>query len=290
MTKKSKVLRKLLKSDELIIAPGATTALFGRLVENAGFPVVYATGAGIANMNFCIPDYNLVTMSENLQIAKRINDAVDIPVIADVDDGYGAPINVYRTAKEYSKIGIAGIQIEDQQNPKRCGHFEDHIVIPIEDMVAKINAAKDGSEDPDMVIIGRTDAISATGSFEEAIKRALAYSEAGADMIFIEAPKNIEEMAEIPKRINVPTILNMVEKGKTPMIPNDEIKRLGYKMVIYANATLKAQILGTQKLLSYLNENNTTDGCDDELMVTSRERHEILDKELYQELIKKYEK
>ena len=289
MTQKSKQLRELLKNDDLIVAPGATTAIFARLVENAGFPVVYATGAGIANMNFCIPDYNLVTMSENLQIAKRINDAVKIPVIADVDDGYGAPINVYRTAKEYSKIGIAGIQMEDQQNPKRCGHFEDHIVIPIEDMVAKIKAAKDGSEDPDMVVIGRTDAISATGSFDEAIKRAQAYAEAGADMIFIEAPKTMEDIAEVPKKIKVPTILNIVEKGKTPMIPNDEIKRLGYKMVIYANAPLKAQILGTERILEYLNKNGTTDGCDDELMVTSNRRHELLDKELYQNLIKKYE-
>jgi methylisocitrate lyase len=290
MIKKSSQLRELIKKDELIVAPGATTALFGRLIQNAGFPVVYATGAGIANMNFCIPDYNLVTMHENLQIAKRINDAVNIPVIADVDDGYGAPINVYRTAKEYSKIGIAGIQMEDQQNPKRCGHFEDHIVIPIEDMVAKIKAARDGSEDSDMVIIGRTDAISATGSFEEAIIRAQAYTEAGADMIFIEAPRTLEEIEEVNRRINAPTILNIVEKGKTPVIPNNMIKKYGYKMVIYANATLKAQILGTQKILRYLNENGTTDGCDDELMVTSRERHEILDKELYQELIKKYEK
>lgn len=290
MKKKSEKLRELIKNDELIVAPGATTALFGRLIQNEGFPVVYATGAGIANMNFCIPDYNLVTMYENLQIAKRINDAVNIPVIADVDDGYGAPINVYRTAKEYSKIGIAGIQMEDQQNPKRCGHFEDHIVIPIEDMVAKIKAARDGSEDPDMVIIGRTDAISATGSFEEAVKRAQAYTEAGADMIFIEAPRSLEEIEEVNNRIKAPTILNIVEKGKTPVIPNHLIKKYGYKMVIYANATLKAQILGTQKILTYLNENGTTDGCDDELMVTSKERHEILDKELYQGLIKKYEK
>ncbi len=283
------MLRQLLSGKDLIVAPGATTALFARLVENAGFPIVYATGAGLANMNYCLPDYNLITMTENLAMAKRLNDAVGIPIVADVDDGYGAPINVYRTAKEYSKIGIAGIQMEDQQNPKRCGHFEDHIVIPTRDMVAKIQAAKDGSEDPDMVLIARTDAISATGSFEEAIERANAYCEAGADMIFVEAPSTLDQIAEIPKKINKPTILNMVEKGKTPMIPNEEIHRLGYKMVIYANASLKASVLGVERLLEHLKNEGTTDGCDNELMITSDRRHELLDKEIYQGLIKKYQ-
>jgi 2-methylisocitrate lyase-like PEP mutase family enzyme len=275
--------------NELIVAPGATTALFARLVENAGFPIVYATGAGLANMNYCLPDYNLITMTENLEMAKRLNDAVAIPVVADIDDGYGAPINVYRTAREYSKIGIAGIQMEDQQNPKRCGHFEDHIVIPTRDMIAKIKAAKDGSMDPDMVLIARTDAISATGSFEEAIERANAYAEAGADMIFVEAPSNLEQITAIPQRVKIPVILNIVEKGKTPMIPNNEIERLGYRMVIYANASLKASILGVERLLEYLKENETTDGCDNELMITSIKRHELLDKDSYQDLIRKYQ-
>lgn len=287
--KKSLKLRELLESDKFIVAPGAQTALFARLVENAGYPVAYATGAGLSNMNYCLPDYNLITMSENLAMAKRLNDAVQIPIIADIDDGYGAPINVYRTAREYSKIGIAGIQMEDQQNPKRCGHFEDHAVISTRDMVAKLKAARKGMLDPDMVLIARTDAISATGSFEEAIERGQAYCEAGADMIFIEAPRTLEQIAEIPKRIPKPTILNIVEKGKTPMIPNKEIKRLGYKMVIYANATLKASILGVERLLEYLKVNDTTDGCDDELMVTSARRHEILDKDLYVDLIREFE-
>ncbi len=287
--KKSLILRELLKSDKFIVTPGAATALFARLVENAGYPVVYATGAGLSNMNYCLPDYNLITMTENLAMAKRLNDAVKIPVIADIDDGYGAPINVYRTAMEYSKIGIAGIQMEDQQNPKRCGHFEDHAVIPIRDMVAKIGAAKEGSLDPDMVLIARTDAISATGSFEEAIERGQAYCEAGADMIFIEAPRTLEQIAEIPKMISKPTILNIVEKGKTPAIPNKEIERLGYKMSLYANATLKASILGVERLLEYLKENDTTDGCDNELMVTSDRRHEILDKDVYVNLIREFQ-
>lgn len=287
--KKSTLFRKMIEGNEFIVAPGATTALFAKLVENAGFPIVYATGAGLANMNYCLPDYNLITMTENLEMAKRLNDAVTIPVVADIDDGYGAPINVYRTAREYSKIGIAGIQMEDQQNPKRCGHFEDHIVIPTRDMVAKIKAAKDGSMDSHMVLIARTDAISATGSFEEAIERANAYAEAGADMIFVEAPSNLEQIASIPQRVKIPTILNIVEKGKTPMIPNNEIKHLGYRMVIYANASLKASVLGVERLLEYLKENETTDGCDDELMITSVKRHELLDKDIYQNLIRKYQ-
>lgn len=287
--KKSTKFRQLLKGEDLIVAPGATTGLFARLVENAGFPVLYATGAGLANMNYCLPDYNLISMKENLEMAKRLNDAVTIPVIADIDDGYGAPINVYRTAREYSKIGIAGIQMEDQQNPKRCGHFEDHMVIPIRDMVAKIKAAKDGSLDDDMVLIARTDAISATGNFQEALERAQAYVEAGADMIFIEAPRSVEEISAIPKNIKVPAVLNIVEKGKTPIIPNSLIEELGYKMVIYANAPLKASVLGVERLLDYLKENGTTDGCDNELMITSDRRHKILDKDIYEGLIRKYQ-
>lgn len=287
--KKSTKLRELLKEEGLIVAPGATTGLLAKLVENAGYSVVYATGAGLANMNYCLPDYNLISMKENLEMAKRINDAVTIPVIADIDDGYGAPINVYRTVKEYSKIGIAGIQMEDQQNPKRCGHFEDHIVIPIKDMVAKIKAAKEGSIDEDMVLIARTDAISATGSFEEAMERANSYVEAGADMIFVEAPGTIEQISAIPKNIKIPTLLNIVEKGKTPMIPNSEIEKLGYKMVIYANAPLKAAVFGVERLLEYLMKNGTTDGCDDKLMITTQRRNELLGKDIYQNLIRKYQ-
>lgn len=287
--KKSTQLRELMKQDRLIVAPGATTALLARLVENAGFPAVYATGAGLANMNFGLPDFNLINMVENLEIVRRMNDAVKIPIIADIDDGYGAPVNVMRTVKEYCRAGIAAVQMEDQQNPKRCGHFDGQVVIPLRDMVAKIKAAKDAMDDPDMVLIARTDAISATGSFDEALERGAAFAEAGADVIFIEAPKTIEQVARIPKEMPVPTLLNIVEQGKTPALPIPEIERLGFRFVIYANAPLKASVLGTQRLLTYLKENGTTDGCDGELMITSAERQELLDKDYYQSLIAKYQ-
>ena len=286
--KKTTMFRDLLKKDELIVIPGVTTALFARVVERSGYPVVFITGAGLANMNFAMSDFNLTTMSENLEIAKRVNDAVSIPVFADIDDGYGGPLNVYRTVREYSKAGIAALQLEDQRSPKRCGHFDDHEVVPIKEMVAKIRAAKDATTDPDLVLVARTDAISATNSFDEALERGAAYAEAGADVIFIEAPVTLEQVQKIPGAIKIPTLLNLVEQGKTPMIPNEELSRIGYKIVLYANAALKASVLGVQKLLAYLKETGTTDGCDDTLMISSKERHELLDKALYEELIKRY--
>jgi len=286
--KKTAMFRELLKKDELIVIPGAPTALLARVVEKAGFQVVYVTGAGLANMNFAMSDFNLITMSENLEIAKRINDAVSVPVFADIDDGYGGPINVYRTVREYSKAGIAALQLEDQRSPKRCGHFEDHEVVSIREMVAKIHAAKDASTDPDLVLVARTDAISATNSFDDALERGAAYAEAGADVIFIEAPTTLDQIQKIPGAIKAPTLLNLVEKGKTPMISNEQIGRMGYKIALYANAVLKASVLGVQNLLSYLKETGTTDGCDGTLMISSKERHELLDKEFYEELIKRY--
>lgn len=286
MTKAEK-FRELIQGKQLIVAPGATTALFARLVENAGFPVVYITGAGLANTNFCVPDFNLISMSENLEIARRINYAVSIPCIADIDDGYGGPLNVRRTVREYADAGIAAVQLEDQRAPKRCGHFDNQVIIPCGEMVGKIKAAKDAA--PELVLIARTDAISATGNFEEALERAVRYAEAGADMLFVEAPGTKEQVAAIPAHVSVPVVLNIVEDGKTPALPNNEIHALGYKLVLYANAPMKAGILGTQRLLDYLAENGTTEGASNELMISSRERHEILEKDHYEELMKQYE-
>ena len=286
---KSKKFRELLMQDEIIVAPGAPTPLFARLVESAGFSVVNYTGAGVSNMNFCLPDYGMITMKENLEIIKRINDAVSVPLIVDLDDGYGGGLCVYRTFKEVSRLDVGAVFMEDQQHPKRCGHFEGHAIISVESMCAKIMAAKDASSDPDLFLFARTDALSATGSFEQTIERCEAYIEAGADGIFIEAPTTIEQIERIPKSLNVPTIINLVESGKTPMFTNKELEKMGYKVVFYGNAVLKASILGVQRILQYLKENDTTLGCDNELMVTSDERHRILEKERYRAMLEKYQ-
>lgn len=273
MKKKSTILRDLLQNDAMIVAPGASSALLAKLVENAGFDVVYATGAGIANMQLGVPDVGLATMTEILETVKRINDAVCIPVIADIDNGYGSAVNVYRTAREFSAAGIAGIQLEDQQLPKRCGHFEGKHLIDAAEMVGKIQAAKDALSDKDVVLIARTDAIAVHG-FEEALKRGQMYAAAGADLIFIEAPTSLEQLKQIPKSIAAHTMANMVEGGKTPLASHETLQAMGFKMVIYANAPLKAAVKGTQRLLDHLQRTKTTADCD-ELMITMRERNEI---------------
>lgn len=240
-------------------------------------------------MNFAIPDYGMVTMTEQVEIIKRINDATSLPLICDLDDGYGSAINVYRTIKEVSRLDVGAVFIEDQQNPKRCGHFEDHAIIPLDSMIGKIHAAKDASSDPDMHLMVRTDALSATGSYEQTLEIAQAYVEAGADSIFIEAIQTEQEVRDIPHHFSVPAVINLVEKGKTPMFPNKELQAMGYKIVFYGNALLKASMFGVMKMLDYVKEHDTTDGCDDQLMITSALRHEILGKEAYKELIKKYQ-
>lgn len=287
MSEKGKLFRELLKRDGFIVAPGATTPLFAKVIEEAGFDIVFVTGAGVANMNFCLPDYGLINMVENLEIAKRMNDAIKKPMLVDIDDGYGNPMSVYRTGREFSRLGVGGVIIEDQKAPKRCGHFEDHAVISIQEMCSKIHALRDGSVDDDMVVVARTDAISVNG-IDDAIERGNAFVEAGADMVFIEAPRTVEMMRRIPKEVNAPTVVNLVEKGKTPLLKNSELEALGYKLAIYANAPMKAAIKGTQLLLEYLKREGTTDGCDDELMIPSAERHVLTNKQFYYDLQKKY--
>lgn len=287
MSTKGKIFRKLIEKDGMIVAPGATTPLFAKVIQESGFELAFVTGAGVANMNFDLPDYGLINMVENLEIVKRMNDATDIPLLVDIDDGYGSPMNVYRTGKEFSRLAAGGVILEDQKAPKRCGHFEDHMVIPIEEMCSKIHALLDGSEDPDMVLVARTDAISVNG-IDDAIERANAYIEAGANVVFVEAPRTVEMMARIPREVHAPTLINLVEKGKTPLLNNKELEKMGFKIAIYANAPMKAAVKGTQKLLEYLKETGTTDGCDDELMIPSAERHVLTNKQFFYDLQKKY--
>lgn len=271
--KKSQQLRALLSGKEIVVIPGASSALLARLVELAGFKAVYATGAGISNMQFGLPDLGLTTMTEILETVKRMNDAVTLPIVVDIDNGYGNALNVYRTIREFSAIGTAAVQLEDQQLPKRCGHFAGKAVISKEEMVSKIKAAKDATLDPDLVLIARTDAIAIHG-FEDAMERGAAYAEAGADVIFIEAPTTIEQMRLIPRQIKLPNLVNLVEGGKTPLLDNQALQEMGFKIALYANAPLKAAVKGVQKLLQHLQVSGTTANCE-ELMITTKERNEI---------------
>lgn len=282
-------LRELLKKDKLYVMPGVSNAFFANLVEAAGFEILYVSGAAMANMNFNLPDYNMITMTENLEIAKRINDAVKLPVICDIDNGYGGYINVYRTLLEYSKVGIAGVQLEDQRNPKRCGHFEDHAVIPVGEMVGKIKAARDGAVE-NTFILARTDSLSATGSFDEAVDRMGAYIEAGADGVFIEAVKTVDQMKKIPQLFpGKPCLVNLVEHGKTPILNNAEYEAMGFKFALYAAQHLKAAAFGVNNYLKYLKEHGTTEGADDVCMITSEMRHIYTHKDEYKNRIAGYE-
>jgi 2-methylisocitrate lyase-like PEP mutase family enzyme len=284
--KKTTILRNLLKKDGFIPAPGATTALLAHLVELAGFDVVYATGAGIANMNFGVPDIGLVTMSESLEVIKRINDATTLPVIADIDNGFGNALMVYRTVREFTAHGIAALQIEDQALPKRCGHFDGKIIISMGEMISKIKAAKDAMLDQQTVLIARTDAIAVNG-LDDALERALAYQEAGADLLFIEAPTSVEMMRQIPVKIPGVHVANMVEGGKTPAISNSEMYAMGFKFGLYANAPLKAAVKGVQELLAHLKREGTT-GNAEQLMISMRERNEITNFDFYKKQETKY--
>lgn len=284
--RKSTILRNLLQQEGILVLPGASSALLGKVVELAGFKAVYASGAGIANMQFGVPDIGLITMTEILETAKRINAATALPVVADIDNGYGNALNVYRTVKEFCAAGIAALQLEDQQLPKRCGHFDGKAVISKEEMVGKIKAAKDALQDPDVMLIARTDAIAVNG-LEDALERGLAYVEAGADILFVEAPTSIEQMKAITASVDAYHIANMVEGGKTPILSNNDLEKMGFNMVIYANAPLKAAIKGTRDILHYLHENGTTANCD-HLMISMKERNEITGLSVMDALAKKY--
>ncbi len=229
MTQASR-FRELLHRDGMVVAPGAYDCITAKLIAQAGFDAVYMTGAGTA-ATLGYPDFGLVTMSEMVGNARRIAAAVDLPVIADADTGYGNELNVFRTVREYETSGVAGIHIEDQGFPKKCGHLDDKEIVPREDWLAKIRAAAAARRDRDFVIIARTDARAVAG-FDEAIARANAALAAGADMAFVEAPQTVDEVAAVPRLVKGPCLLNVVYGGKTPDVDLREAAAMGYKLAI----------------------------------------------------------
>ena len=233
-------LRELLASGQTILAPGAFDPLAARCVEEAGFDAVYMTGFGTAAAMLGRPDVGLTTMTEMVDNAARIAACVDIPVIADADTGYGNPINVIRTVGAYERAGVAGIHIEDQVAPKKCGHMEGKLVIGADEMAQKIRAAVDARTDADFVIIARTDAVAVEG-LDSAIDRAGQYHAAGADVLFVEAVRSEEEAAAVAWALpGVPLLFNWAEGGKTPPIGLDRLSELGFRIVIFPISTLLA--------------------------------------------------
>src|SRR5215831_3567219 len=279
-------LRALLKSREAVLLPGAANALTARIIEDLGFKAIYVTGAGIANTTLGAPDIGLVSMTELAHHVGAMRHAVALPLIVDADTGFGNPLNVARTIRILERAGANAIQLEDQDFPKKCGHFSGKSVIDADEMVQKIRAAADARTDADLVIIARTDAI-ATHGFEDAMARAAAYIEAGADMTFVEAPRTKEQIAEIPKRLKAPQFINIVAGGLTPMIGLDELKTMGYSMILYANAALQASVAGMQKVLGHLKTHGSLEGAASDL-ASFEERQRLVGKPHYDALEKKY--
>jgi len=242
--------RELLRRDGMVVAPGAYDCITARLIERAGFDAVYMTGAGTA-ATLGYPDFGLVTMSEMVANAGRIAAAVALPVIADADTGYGNELNVVRTVREYETAGVAGIHIEDQGFPKKCGHLEDKEIVPRGDWLAKIRAAANARRSPDFLVIARTDSRAVAG-FDEAIARANAALAAGADMAFVEAPQTLEEVAAVPRLVKGPCLLNVVRGGKTPDLDLGEAQRLGYKLAIVPGLLIKNVVGICEKMLDEL--------------------------------------
>lgn len=254
----AKVLRTILSKEKTIIVPGAYDAFSAKILEQEGFEVIYMTGSGVTASLIGMPDVGLLTMTEMVNQARNIVNATDLPLICDADNGYGNPINVIRTVKEYERAGVAGIHIEDQVAPKRCGHFEGKQVIAAEEMVKKIKAALYARENEDFLLIARTDARSILG-LEEALRRAHLYVESGADMIFVESPESVEELHRIAGEFRgVHLLVNMVEGGRTPVLPFEDLENMGFKIVLYPTSGIRAVAKTLQDLAHHLSTYKNT--------------------------------
>jgi 2-methylisocitrate lyase-like PEP mutase family enzyme len=241
-----------------LVAPGAVDALTARIVEEAGFPLVYVTGAGVANAMLGAPDVGLVTLTEMAERIRHVAEAVSIPVVADADTGYGGIGNVRRTVRAYEDAGASGLHLEDQEMPKRCGHFEGKVIAPQREMLIRLQAALDARRDPNFLIIARTDARTIEG-LDAALARARAYRDLGVDGIFVEAPQDVDELQRVGSEVSGTLLVaNMVEGGKTPLLPARELGAMGYGLILYANATLRLAARAVQEGLRVLHETGTT--------------------------------
>lgn len=280
------ILRERVAQRNGMIVAGAFNAMSAKIIEDLGYEAVYLTGAGLTNMHYGAPDLGIIGLRDVADATSRIRDAVELPLIVDADTGFGNAVNVWHTVRALERAGADAIQLEDQVFPKRCGHFAGKAVAPLPEMLDKIRAAADARRDGDFQIIARTDARAVEG-FEGAIERAARFAEAGADILFVEAMTSQEEILEIPKRLNLPLLINIVVGGKTPSMPAKELGRHGYSLVLYANAALQGAVLGMQKALSTLRRDDKIDE-DPSLLAPFLERQRLVDKPLYDDLEKRY--
>jgi 2-methylisocitrate lyase-like PEP mutase family enzyme len=275
-------LKEIVARRAAVQAPGAANALFARVIEDLGFEVVYVTGAGIANMHLGAPDIGLTTLTEIGNTVAAISDAVALPLIVDADTGFGNAVNMVRTVRVLERAGAAGLQIEDQIFPKKCGHFAGKDVVPVDEMVQKVKAAVDARRDQHLQIIARTDARAVEG-LDRAIARAHAFIDAGADIAFVEAPTSTAELARIAREIKAPQVVNIVFGGKTPDPGQAELAKMGFSLVLYANAALQAAVKGALDVLGALKRDGSLDGVAGQL-VSFGERQRVVQKSTWDAL------
>ena len=281
----SKKLRTLLKDNKSFVVPGVHDPMSAKIFQDAGFPVLFTGGFSLSASTLGVPDIGLLTMSENIERVRRVTNTIDIPLIADMDTGYGSPLNVIRTVQECVNSGVAGIILEDQSWPKKCGHMEGKSVISNEEHVEKIKAAVHARGDSELVIIARTDS-RATHSLEEAIRRGKNLEESGADVIFIEAPQTEEEIRTIGKEIKLPMLINLIEGGKTPNLPISDLEELGFRLILYPLTSIFATAYSMQKLASHVRSEKTTRGYDE--ILTFSEFENVVDLQKYKDLDSKF--
>lgn len=273
-------LREIVSRRQAVLAPGAANALFARIIEDLGFECVYVTGAGIANMALGAPDIGLTTLDDISQTVSRIADAVSLPLIVDADTGFGNAVNTWRTMKVLERAGASAIQLEDQHFPKRCGHFQGKSVVALSEMLPKIKAAAD-ARTMDTLIVARTDALAVDG-VDAALERAAAFIEAGADLTFVEAPRDADQMRRIAA-LSVPQVANIVHGGKTPALPQRDLADMGFGIVLYANAALQAAVRASTDVLSALKATGSLDAVHDRL-ASFEERQSVVAKDKWDAL------
>ncbi len=279
-------LRALAEARKGIIVPGAFNAMSAKLVADLGFEAVYVTGAGVTNMWFGMPDQGYMGLTDIADHTARIRDAVEVPLLVDADTGFGNAVNTYHAVRTLERAGADCIQLEDQVSPKRCGHFNGKDVIDTQEMLSKIKAAVDARRDSATLIMARTDAAAVHG-FEAAIERAQAFEEAGADILFVEAVTQAEQVRALPQRLRAPQLMNMVIGGKTPIFNADELGQLGFGFVLYANAALQGAVAGMQKCLSLLRDEHKVDE-DPAIVAPFSERQRLVNKDFWDGLEQKY--
>ena len=269
-----------------LLMPGAANALAARITEDLGFEAVYLSGAGLTNTFLAMPDMGFVGLSDIAQHTATIRDATELPIVVDADNGFGNALNVCHTIRTLERAGASAVQLEDQTTPKRCGHFSDQQVVPLKEARSRIRAAVDTRQDEHTLIVARTDA-RATDGLTEALERASAFIEDGADITFVEAPLSIEEMCKIPVALNgTPQLVNLVVGGKTPILALDELGEMGFSLVLYANVALQAAVHGMQIALGQLKETGKMD--QDGPLASFLERQRIVRKDHFDKLERRY--